>query len=373
MTTFFPRHSAWVELPACGYKVFTIESDAPPPAPEFSQMHQIASDSFGLKSLRAEDGTELLQGGMGLVVIEDLSDTWAHGVDSFSKEIGKPEFVSSEVVESGPVTRVTRQTLKWKNSVIRVDIAAFSSIDSIQFRFVIDWNEHQEILKLELPTCLANSRVIAKVPGAVIERPSIGNEEPCQDWVAVEGSVGANRYTVGLINDRSYSYSSSDGQLRMILVRSAPYARHNPCPVELDGINAWQDQGRQERSFWLARGSGDFTELFLDRLSWNLQAPAEYVLDSRHGGTEPWEKSFLEVSPSNIEVLAIKQSEDSSALIVRMQERAGRSTQAGLSSRPFGLSAQVALAPWEVKTVRIERNGPTHAIMQVISPLELRA
>jgi alpha-mannosidase len=370
MTNFYPRLSASVDLPPCGYKVFTIERGEASPAQAYPQSASISKEGFGLTSLRDTDGAELLSSSLGLVVIEDKSDTWGHDIAAFRQEIGRPEFISSEMVENGFVTRVTRQRLKWRSSSITIDIAEFSARDVIELRFVIDWQEHEQILKLEIPTKLLSPKVFAKVPGAAIERVPNGNEEPYQDWVAVQGLIDGKTHTVALINNGTYSYDCMDGLLRTILIRSAPYARHNPNPVTTDGVNAWQDQGRQERTFWLVRGEGSYTALSLDRLAQGLQIPAEYVLDSRHAGTEPWERSFLEIEPSTVEVLAIKRAEDEAGTILRIQERSGEPTKAQIRSADMKLNVDVTLSPWELKSLLVPTNAGANSKVEVVSLLE---
>ncbi|AXC12705.1 Alpha-mannosidase [Acidisarcina polymorpha] len=353
MTDFYPRLSSWVDLPACGYKVFTLERGAQSVAAAYSQYTTVSDNSFGIKSLRAPDGTELLAANLGLVVIGDKSDTWAHGVAAFRQELGRPTFISSRIVEDGSVTRVTRQKLKWQSSDIMVDIAEFSANDAIELRFVINWQEHEQILKLEVPTAFHSPRVFAKVPGAALERTANGNEEPYQDWVALQGSRNEQDYVLALANSATYSYDCLDGLLRTVLIRSAPYARHYPNKVAEDGIAAWQDQGRQERTFWLLRAKGIYTDLFLDREARSLQTPAGYVLDSRHRGDQPWERSYLEVSPSQVEVLAIKQAEGGGPPLLRFQERSGQHTLVRIISPLFNLSQGLSLLPWELKTISL--------------------
>ncbi len=366
MTNFYPRLSTWVDLPPCGYKVFSIERDQLPASPSFPAFLKISPDAFGIQSFRAEDGTELLAGNLGLVVIEDKSDTWAHDVASFRNEIGRPVFVSSTVVEDGPVTRVTRQKVTWKSSDITLDIAEFTATDAVELRFIINWQEHEQILKLEVPTRFDSGKVFAKVPGAALERSTNGNEEPYQDWVALEGTLKGQLYTLALANNATYSYDCLNGLLRTILIRSAPYARHNPNKVEVGGMNAWQDQGRQERTFWLLRAKGDYTSLHLDRVARELQSPAEYVMDSRHGGTQAWEQSFLEVGPSTIEVLALKQAEESGSAILRLQERAGKKTVGSVKSHALGLDHEISFEPWEIKTLSL-----THGSLKAVNGLEI--
>jgi alpha-mannosidase len=181
-----------VELPPCGYKVLELVHGTPPAAEPFNDFFAVSDHGFGISSLKAPDGKELISGSLGLIVISDPSDTWGHGVLKFRQEIARPQFVSSQQIEDGPVTRVTRQKAKWNDSEIVLDIAQFKAIDVIELRFVIDWHEREQMLKLEVPTALASPRLFAKVPGAAIERETnSGEEEPYQDWVAVQGKSAA--------------------------------------------------------------------------------------------------------------------------------------------------------------------------------------
>lgn len=355
MTNFYPRLAAWVDLPAFGYRVFSEESGTPPAAPAYNSLASVAQSAFGISSLKAEDGTELLSSPLGLVVIDDPSDTWAHDINQFRKEIGRPTFLSSELVEDGPVVRVTRQRLRWQQSEIGIDIHQFPQLNLVKLHFVINWREHQQILKFEIPTALASAKVSAMVPGAVEQRPTSGDEEPYQDWIALEGQIGGSTYTVGLVNNCTYSYDCLDNLLRTILIRSAPYARHNPNKVQQDSLQAWEDQGRQERIFWLTGRRGNCLEQSFDRLSNELQTPTEYVMDSRHGGVAPWQGSFFEISPTTVSLLALKRAEDSeNSVILRVQERTGKPTTMRLQSSLLGLHHEVSLRPWEIKTIRIE-------------------
>jgi len=372
MTYFYPRLSAWVDLPPFGYRVFTEESGTPPPDPAYSSFASISENGFGIFSLKAPDGTELLVSQLGLVVIADPSDTWAHGIDQFRNEIGRPFLQSSTIVEDGPVVRITRQILHWQQSKIAVDLATFAALDVVRLHFVINWNEHEQILKLEIPTALADPKVFAMVPGAILERATNGNEEPYQDWVALQGRIAEGIYTLGLMNNSTYSYDCLNGVLRTILIRSAPYARHNPSKVQANSIDAWQDQGRQERIFWLVAKPGKCTDLDLDRLADGLQMPAEYVMDSKHRGNQGWENSFFEITPDTVSVLSIKQAEDASdAVIVRVQERSGKNTTAHFESSLLRLSEDVSLSPWELKTVRIVHSKHANAKLSTVSTLEI--
>jgi alpha-mannosidase len=371
MTQVYPRISALVEVPACGYKVLELIHGTPPDATPYTDTFSVNDSGFGISSLKTADGKELLSAPLGLVVIGDASDTWGHGIAKFRQELGRPQLVSSQQIEDGPVTRVTRQRAKWNDSEIILDIAQFKGLDAVELRFVIDWREREQMLKLEVPTALASPRVFAKVAGAVVERPTNGEEESYQDWVAVQGRVGTEDYTVGLINNSTYSYDCLQGLLRTVLIRSAPFARHDPFQVPHNDNNAWQDQGRQERRFRLVRGSGAYAALELDRLSEEMQTPAEYVMDSAHEGTEPRERSFLRLSPGTVSMLALKRAEHGDGVVVRLQERAGRATEFAFECAALGVNHRAQIKPWEIKTLLVEGGAGKRAQVREVGMLEV--
>jgi alpha-mannosidase len=371
MSNFVQRISAWVELPPMGYKVYELAHGDSPKAEDFPTSFTVSNSGFGISSIKAEDGTELLAGPVGLVAIADTADTWAHGINGFRQEMGRPMLLSSTVIENGPVTRVTRQIARWMDSEIILDIAQFAGLDFLELRFVIDWHQQEQMLKLEIPTALTQPKFFAKVPGQVLERKTNGEEEPYQDWGAVQGTVGGSDYTLALLNDQTYSYDCLDGLFRTVLIRSAPFARHNPAKVPHNDNNAWQDQGRQERTFWIMGGKGAYTRLSLDRRAEELQTPAEYVQDSAHKGTEPWENSYLEIMPSSVWVLAIKRPEAAQeGAIIRIQERSGKAVQVSLKSAALGLDHTVDLNAWELKTLLIKSVKGRRAELQSLSLLE---
>jgi alpha-mannosidase len=355
MTQVYPRVSAVVDLPACGYKVLELVHGTPPDtSAPYPETFATNDSGFGLSSFKSQDGKELLAAPVGLVVIGDPSDTWGHGVVKYRQEMGRPQFVSAQQIEDGPVTRLTRHRARWNRSEIVMDVAQFKAMDLIELRFVIDWHEREQMLKLEVPTALAAPRVYAKVAGGVIEREPNGGEETYQDWVAVQGRLGNEEYTVGLLNNQTYSYDCLNGLLRTVLIRSAPFARHDPFQVPHNDAGAWQDQGRQERRFWLVRGRGQFSALELDRLAEEAQTPAEYVIDSAHEGNEPRERSFFRLTPGTVTMLAMKRAESGQGFVVRVQERAGQATEFTLESAALGVNQRAQIKPWEIKTLLIE-------------------
>lgn len=373
MTIGVPRMTAMVDLPACGYSVFELAHGSAPAGVPYTGRATPSTTGFGLSSLKTEDGTELLAAPVGLVVLSDTADTWAHDVKQFRQEMGRPTLESAAVVENGPVCRITRHRARWQDSVIYLDMTEYAGLDAIEFHFVIDWRQHEQMLKLEIPTTLSAPRVFAKVPGAILERKVNGDEEPYQDWVAVEGvAAGGETCTVALWNNSTYSYDCLNGLLRTVLIRSAPFARHQPSPTTYFDTNAWQDQGRQERRFWMLGSRGSHAQLPLDRRAEEFQTPAEYVVDSAHSGEAPLERALLEIQPASVWVLALKHAEDNSgAIVLRVQERSGTAGTAILRSTFLSLDHSVPLRAWEIKTLLLQPFPTGPVTVKEISALEL--
>ena len=118
------------------------------------------------------------------------------------------------------------------------------------------------------------------------------------------------------------------------------------------------------------RGKGAYNAMELDRLADEMQTPAEYVMDSAHEGTEPWERSFFRVSPGTVAVTAIKRAEQGEGIIIRLREGAGKATEASVESPVLGLNFKSQIKPWEIKTLMVERARGQRAEIREVSLLE---
>ena len=251
---------AAVELPPCGYKVFELMHGEPPAPQRYTDNCTVSDAALGLSSLRAEDGTELLAGPIGLVVIDDPTDAWGHGAKEFYQsrwrnKIGRPTFTSSAVVEDGPVRRVVRQVAKWRDSEIVLEIVRYAGMDMVEFRFAIDWHERWQMLKLEVPDGIRRARRVREGAG---RRGSTADQRRRRARAGLGDYTrqgwSARDYTIALLNDSTYSYDCLGGLLRTVLIRSNPFLPTRTgslLPTPPQPGNAFMDQGRQERRFCL--------------------------------------------------------------------------------------------------------------------------
>src|SRR5207237_377789 len=162
----------------------------------------------------------MLEAPIGLVAIDDESDTWGHEVDAFRNVVGRPELEWAKVIEDGPVVRTVRQRARWRSSLIELDVVSWRHSAAVELRVRANWQEPRHILKLEIPTRLSTVGTYASAPGVVAERTPDGGEEPCQDWLALEGKIQGESFALGVVNDSPCWYDCLDGLLRLTLLRS---------------------------------------------------------------------------------------------------------------------------------------------------------
>jgi len=89
------------------------------------------------------------------------------------------------------------------------------------------------------------------------------------------------------------------------------------------------------------------------------------MLDSAHPGSEPWKKSFLEVKPSSVDVVAMKQSEDGKCFVVRLHESKGKKTPVNIKSDVMNLDFSTDIDPWQIKTLKMVIMGKKTSCVEV--------
>ncbi len=352
--------TAMIDLPPFGYRTLSMacngSKDKSPK--KHTGLAAISSKTPGLSSLKATDGRELLAGPVSLIAIKDTSDAWGHDMYEYREALGHPELLSTDIVADGPVMRTYRQRAKWQDSEIILDITTFAELDIIELHIRVNWQQKHQMLKLEIPTNLTDVSTCAKIAGGVIKREANGTEEPGQDWIAVEGMAGDERYSLGLINNSTYSYDCKDGLLRSVIARAAVFAEHVPFEIPPLHLKEYMDQGWCEKKFWILSCKGNYHNMNLSKVSSEMQIPAEYVIDSAHPGTEPWENSLLELESNSIEVLSVKKALRGDDYIIRIQEMAGKDSEAQINIPILGVKHKSTLNPYEIKTLKISSGKP---------------
>jgi alpha-mannosidase len=125
----------------------------------------------------------------------------------------------------------------------------------------------------------------------------------------------------------------------------------------------WMDQGIQTFRMTLVPHRGSWKENNIARIAEEFMVPPVVIYQGIHGGNLPGSGSFLAVDAGNIVIPAIKLAEDGSDLIFRCVETSGRASEATLALRFAGRSWKGSFRPYEIKTLRMNReSGEIHEV-----------
>lgn len=270
------------------------------------------------------------------------------------------DLVSAELTEIGSLLAVV--TFKWNygNSEITQKMTVYSDSRRIDFRTTIDWQDHQQLLKVAFPVDVRSTEATYDIQFGNVKRPTHWNTS--WDWARFE-SVGhqwadlsERGYGVSLLNDCKYGYDIKDNVMRLSLLKSAI----SPDPDA--------DIGRHEFVYALYPHEGDWHTGGTVQEAWHLNNPLSVCA----GAPVKEAFSLLRLSVDNVMVDAVKKAEDGDALIVRMHEFAGVRSIVELSSdlrlasmqecnlmeQPMGeafpADQSFELKPYEIKTFIIQ-------------------
>jgi len=365
-------------IPACGYTTLRVTPadrrqgpDAPGDATEMSNGLLRVELGTGTEWIREvvdlETGTSAVKPGCGaLIVLDDPSDTWSHGVPRFRDEIGRFEMVgSAEAIEWGPLRWTVRVRGTWGNSCICQEISLSHGRRQVDVRVEMDWHERHRMAKLNVPTRVEAQAATYEIGYGAISRAQTGDEEPGQRWVDVSGTVDGAAYGVALLNDCRYGFDVQDGEIRMSAVRSPIYAFHDPAKVQPGETYDYTDQGRHVFRYSIVPHAGDWRDAALPRRAAEFNRPCLALHEPAHGTAgdggqvtgdgerptaPPREFSLAATNQPNVDIETIKPAAQGEGIAIRLRETFGRPTQCVL--RIAG-KTQVPLEfrGWEIKTL----------------------
>ncbi|MCX6928872.1 MAG: hypothetical protein NT154_37530, partial [Verrucomicrobia bacterium] len=231
----------------------------------------------------------------------------------------------------------------------------------LEFRLRIHWQEERKRLKLAFPTVFRNSNIQGEVPGGAIGRPANGQEQVHRRWLLVEGPVNGQPTALAVVHDGFHGFDFQDGEIRLSVLRGAAYCHEQGFKIEARPLRKYMDQGVHEVRLLVTAGDAKAVHQTVAGLADWLSAPSavySHLPIGQPAGDRPTAAlSLLELSPRSIRLQACKQSFDEKALIIRLQEMAGHPTPANLQFAGINALMQLAFSPYELKTLRFERNG----------------
>ncbi len=366
------RHAFIVQLPAMGYRLYHLRSDAKAirstamleasPARLENAWWRIDFDPAtgaicGLYD--KTNKTEVLRRGNVLSALVDQTDTWSHGLEEWRVEAGRFGQAQIDVVENGDVLATVRVRSRYARSEAILETTLYRDIDTIDCFLRVNWQEQYQVLKLVWETNIAAPTATFESAYGHTERPATGGEEPGQQWFDLSGTAGDKPCGLAVLNDSKYGFDTRDGVMRMTVLRSPAYAHHDNGRFNADDAWPIMDQGWQELRFRLVPHGGDWRDARVVKQGWELNAPPVVHCESAHPGTRRAQASLFGTESDNVLLSVIKRSEDGNDIIVRGYETAGRPAKTRLHLPHLDKNYDLAFAPHEIKTVRIDTGNWT--------------
>ena len=330
------------QVPAMGYKVLHVEARSESAKTGMKAEEQ--ADSFVLSngtvrvvvargngcitSLKAEGKEFLAPGACGnqLQTWKDLPkqyDAWNIDPGTLDGPMTPIEEVDSIALgDKGPVRATVRITRHWGSSKFVQEISLDAAAHQVEVGNEVDWHESHVLLKAAFPLAATSQKATFEIPYGSIERPTTRDnsfdkakfEVPALRWA----DLGDTMQGVSILNDSKYGYDALSNTLRLTLLRSPTW----PDPDA--------DRGTQHFRYAIYPHAGSWKDAETMRLGYELNDRMQGSQVFAHQGAYPPEKSFASVDTSNVTLTAVKKAEDSNALVFRMYEWAGRSSEVKL-------------------------------------------
>ena len=331
------------EVGAVGYAVYDLRMQgaavrsslkATPNSLE-NRIYKLTLDANGdiASVLDKRSGRELVQDGKAFrlaMFTENKSTDWP-AWEIWKETIDRaPEAVADDVVisvaEQGPLRATLKVSRRHGKStfVQYISLTEGAADDRIDIRNEVDWQSGNALLKAEFPMSVSNPEAAYDLGLGYIRR---GNNTPtayevyAQQWADLTDRDGA--YGVAVMNDCKYGWDKPDDHtLRLTLL-------HTPTPGRHYKYQSRQDIGRHVFTYSIVGHAGDPVAGRIASKAESLNQPLAAYAAPKHAGRLGREFSFLSVSTPQLAVKALKQAEDGSGYVLRLNEMSGKPLEQG--------------------------------------------
>lgn len=392
-------------VPAMGYAVYRLIS-LPSPAGDSAvaaakpqaepvlenELYRLELDPMGgaINRLLVKFGRWEVLRGPGNVIAreEDRGDLWEpyHTLDGASRiamkdkhpapALGNGVFSSDKSGDRGTVTRgpvfsefKVAHPFGEKGSFATA-VRVYNELRRIDIRTKLINDECFVRYRVLFPTWFTGGRAMHEIPFGAIERPA-GIEFPAQNWI----DYGDGRQGIALLNRGLPGNNVADDTMMLSLLRSTRIVAYGGDSGGYDKGNDSSFELNKELTFdyALIPHVGDWREAGVYRDGMEFNQPLTACALSTHAGPLPKQWGFLEISPANVVVSAMKTGPEGST-VLRIYEATGKSAAAEIhftvpvnSAEEVNLMEdpgfrfaenmnilKIRLRPYEIKTIKLQ-------------------
>lgn len=215
-------------VPAMGIRVVRIARSREQASKRHSFFSRLTLARSGRLSARAHGTTLSLP---RLILREDRTDTWAHGIDRYSGRIlDETRWSQLTRLESGVLAEIWQGRGTAGNSPMEAELRFYAHADFYDLRMTVEWREEHRVLQMIFPRPNPIISFLSGIPGTVLERAADGVERPVRDFVALRGHGDEN---FAVVCPTVFSASVDSRQISLTLLRSCLMAHHEPHDGQL--------------------------------------------------------------------------------------------------------------------------------------------
>ena len=320
---------------------------------EQGQIESLYDKEYGRNVLAPGERGNVLQ------MFEDKpidNDAWDIDIFYQQKMREVTDLTKYEVKECGPLRLVIGLAWKYMNTTIEQDMILYAADRRIDFNTKVDFKERQQLLKTAFPVDIRTTYATYDIQYGNVRRPNHWNTSWDQARFESVGhrfaDLSERNYGVALMNDCKYGYDVKGNVLRLSLLRSGKQPDHI------------QDVGEHVFTYSLLPHTGDIVSGDVVREAYALNNP---MLVSA-GREQEEESSFFTVDNPQVEIDAVKSSEDGNYLVVRFHDYAG-------SSQKVTLTPNFRFRSWTEGDLRERKLGETHGeetVSMSLHPFEIK-
>ena len=184
-------------LPARGFKSYCFDVETHVERPDPGAIHfrpadriSVTDKHIGPDGIFASEGpgnkpAPILEAPIRFLVLDDQSDTWGHGVQTYDAVEGAFDPVSSAAL-SGPVTARLYQQWSYGHSTVQAIYSIYERLPGVYLELAANWTEGRKILKVEIrPAGARSSHLTLQGAGGPIAAQADGRERPLHHWAWV--------------------------------------------------------------------------------------------------------------------------------------------------------------------------------------------
>lgn len=266
------------------------------------------------------------------------------------------ELTALQITQKGSLRMTVHMEWRYMDSAIHQNMVLYAHSRRIDFETTVDYHEQHQLLKAAFPVDIRSTYATYDVQYGNVHRPNHWNTS----WDQARFESVAHRfvdlsdrgYGVSLLNDCKYGHDVKDNVLRISLLRAATHPDHS------------QDQGEHVFTYSLLPHVGDFVDGGTVPEAFSLNEPMLCLKGAINLGYE----SFISFDNSQVELDAVKKSEDGSHIVVRFHEFAG-------ARQNVGVTPGFAYQTWAEADLRermLDTVSPEKEIRMSLHPYEIK-